>query len=92
MDGDRWQGGTISDTSGNRKKKWRGDADLERELWKRKLKRERRSGEIERRERGENNNVEKEKDNANAGERKIGVGALPSLLSCPRPALAAATQ
>jgi hypothetical protein len=92
MDGDRWRGGTISDASGNRKKKWRDDADLKRKFWKRKLKRERRSGEIERRERGENDKVEKEEDNTNTGERKIRVGALPLLSSCCRPALAVATQ
>ncbi len=66
------------DAPGDRKKKWRDDADLEREMCKGKLKRERRSKEILRRERGENNKVEKEEDNANAREKKNGVGALPS--------------
>jgi hypothetical protein len=54
MDGDRWRRGTISDTPGNWKKKWMDDADLKREMWKMKLKRERRSREIKRRGRGEN--------------------------------------
>ncbi len=47
------------------------------------MKRERRSGEIQRREGEENDKVEKKEDNANVRERKIGVGALPSLLLLP---------
>ena len=83
MDGDRWRRGTISDAPGDWKKKWRDNADLEREMWKMKLKRERRSREIVRRGRGENDKVEKEENNTNKRKRKIGVGALPSLLSLP---------
>jgi hypothetical protein len=48
---------------GNSKKKWRDDTDLEREMGKMKLKWERRSREIERRGRRENDKVEKEEDN-----------------------------